>query len=183
MPRWLLIALIVLPAGCRGGGEGGRTVTVDERRFAPAEVRLHPVFTRVADFDGDGRVDGIEAMLEMTDRFDDPTKGSGTVVFELYEFDEEGDEGRGRRLGREWTGSLVTLDLQRRRWNPQLRGYEFQLDQPGLGRGGRITLEARFAPIDGPRLEDTITLENRPPAGLTRPTSPPNSPTTRASEP
>src|SRR4051794_4722672 len=53
--------------------------------FAPTDLRIHP-FTSVKDWTGDNKPDGVEVLLELQDRFRDPTKATGTVLFELYDY-------------------------------------------------------------------------------------------------
>ena len=175
---------LLLVTGCARTAADDAAGNLDAGRFAPVSMRLHPVFTRVADWTGDGRADGIEAIVEFYDRFDDPAKASGTMVFELYDHDPAAPDGRGRRIGQTWTGSLVTLDLQAARYNRQLRGYEFKLDRPGLG-GQTLALLARFNPLAGRRLEDTAVLTPRPAsrAATAATDLPPNAPTPRSPEP
>ena len=106
-------------------------------------MRVHPIFTQIADWTHSGKPDGIEAQLEFTDQFGDPTKASGRVLFELFDYRKESPDPRGKRLGR-WVGSLASLDEQRERWNTTLRTYRFQLDYPAVSPSQAYVLTAIF---------------------------------------
>ena len=54
---------------------------MDAALFGPSAMRIHPIFTRLSDWTGDGVPDGIEALIELQDQFGDPTKASGTIIF------------------------------------------------------------------------------------------------------
>lgn len=116
----------------------------DEAAFGPTAMRLHPVFTRVKDWSGDDRPDGIEAMVEFQDAFGDPTKASGRVIFELFEFKPNQPDPRGPRVANPWVGSLATLGDQRDRWNRASRTYTFPLSLPKLDAGRTYVLTAQF---------------------------------------
>ncbi|MEM8872885.1 MAG: hypothetical protein AAGD32_01385 [Planctomycetota bacterium] len=181
----ILICLMLVLVGCRGNR--GPT-TVDDTRFAAERLRLHPIFTRPADFQDDPAIDGIAAVVEFTDRFGDPVKASGNVIFEVYAYQPNSPDPRGDRLGEPWTGSIATLDLQERRWNKSLRAYDFELEWDAAGDGNRIVLQATMNLLDGRRLSDTLVLDNRdpggpPPAADPDDAMPPNSPTMRMPEP
>src|SRR5690554_6153710 len=78
MVKWLAsLAVGILLAGCNPFDRGGEPAGPE--MFDPAAMRIHPVFTQVKDWTGDGQPDGIEALVELTDQFGDPTKGSGKV--------------------------------------------------------------------------------------------------------
>ena len=53
--------------------------------FAPVAMRVHPIFTDVKDWTGDGRADGIEALVEFEDQFGDPTKASGEKGKQIWD--------------------------------------------------------------------------------------------------
>src|ERR1700712_2827317 len=85
MHRWLIaISSILLLVGCKAFHTYPRDAT-DAALFGPAAMRIHPIFTQVKDWTGDGHADGIEALIELQDQFGDPTKASGRIIFELYE--------------------------------------------------------------------------------------------------
>src|ERR687889_740943 len=98
-------------AGCNDGTRRSRTPT-EAQLFAPVSMRIHPIFTQVKDWTGDGVVDGIEALLEFQDQFTDPTKAAGDVVFELFTYRPYSADARGERILNPWLGSLRTLGDQ-----------------------------------------------------------------------
>jgi len=52
------------------GGSFGRPRTDEEAMmFGAASMRIHPTFTRLKDWTGDGKADGIEAVVELQDAF------------------------------------------------------------------------------------------------------------------
>jgi hypothetical protein len=118
--------------------------------FAPTQMRIHPIFTQVADWTHGGKPDGIEAQLEFTDQFDDPTKASGQVLFELFEYRKDVPDSRGKRLAY-WVGSLSSIDEQRARWNTTLRTYRFQLVDPSVHLDQSYVLTATFERTGGGR--------------------------------
>src|SRR5262245_62034333 len=81
----LVISMLLASAGCDSSSPHPRSQT-DAALFGPAAMRIHPIFTQVKDWTGDGKPDGIEALIELQDQFGDPTKASGRIVFELYEY-------------------------------------------------------------------------------------------------
>jgi len=126
--------------------------------FVPTGMRIHPIFTQVEDWTGDGKPDGVEAQLEFHDQFDDPTKASGAVLFELFEYRKFSPDPRGKRVAGPWTMSLASLAEQRDRWNTTLRTYRFQLDDPGISTGQSYVLSAVFESSGGGRFFDRIVL-------------------------
>ena len=127
--------------------------------FAPASMRIHPIFTQVKDWTGDGNPDGIEALVEFQDQFGDPTKATGRVMFELYEYDREQPDAKDDRIANPWIGSLETIAEQRERWNRTSRTYGFQLALPGISTSSHYVLTAMFEKTDGGRFFDRVVLE------------------------
>ena len=125
--------------------------------FVPRAMRIHPVFTQVADVTGSGVPDGIKAQLEFTDQFDDPTKASGQVLFELYEYRRQ-QPYTGRRLGGPWVASLATVAEQREKWNKTLRTYMFPLAYPAISPGQDYMLQATFELTGGGRFLNRMLL-------------------------
>jgi hypothetical protein len=145
-------------------------------------MRIQPIFTQVKDWTGDGKPDGIEALLEFQDQFNDPTKAAGTVIFELYSYDKRSPDPRGMRLVNPWVGSLKTLAEQQARWNRTSRTYLFQLAYPQIRVNGDYVLSAEFD-TGTTRFFDTVVLEGDHTRGraTTRPsTAPATMPTTTA---
>lgn len=163
--RTCLAALLLLtvPVGCqstqRVGSEPAQAR--DESVFGPAAMRLHPVFTRVKDWTGDDRADGVEAMVEFQDAFGDPAKAAGRVIFELYEYRAAQPDPRGPRAANPWVGALLTLQDQRDRWNRASRTYTFPLVLEGVDPARSYVLTAQFDGNDGRRYFDRLILEGR----------------------
>jgi hypothetical protein len=149
----------------------------DVPMFAATDLRIHP-FTSVKDWTGDNKPDGVEILLELQDRFHDPTKATGTVLFELFEYRRNHPDPRGERLAA-WRGSLQTLDEQRMRWNRISRTYTFQLAYPEIRADKSYVLQVWFDQ-SGRRLTSQVVLEAQQEAkGVTPSTIPVTQPLTR----
>jgi hypothetical protein len=142
----IAVAALLVPtvAGCRSGVRPAARTSDEAALFGPRSMRIHPIFSQVKDWTGDGEPDGIEALLEFQDAFGDPTKAAGTVVFELFDYRAYNPDPRGERLASAWVGSLRTLDEQRARWNRTSRTYAFQLAYPDVRRDRSYVLSAAF---------------------------------------
>jgi hypothetical protein len=153
----LLIASTL--AACQPASRtGSERESADAPLFAPTDVRVHP-FTAVKDWTGDGRMDGVEALLELQDRFRDPTKATGTALFELYAYRPNYPDPRGDRLAA-WRGPLRTLDEQRMHWNRISRTYSFQLAYPAVRTDRNYVLQVWFDQAGGGRrLTSQVVLE------------------------
>jgi hypothetical protein len=155
-------ALVLFVAGCAHGPLPERCAR-DGTMFGPARMRIHPIFTQVKDWTGDGKPDGIEALIEFQDRFDDPTKASGSAVFELFDYRPYNPDPRGERVASPWNGSLVTIDEQRARWNRTLSSYSFRLAFEGVRPERTYVLTASFDRAAGEgeasRFFDRIVIE------------------------
>jgi hypothetical protein len=176
----VLLALIALflQAGC--GSSPTPPVprsSADAALFAPVSMRIHPIFTQVKDWTGDGRPDGVEALLEFQDQFGDPTKAAGTAVFELYNYRRGDVDPRGERVCNPWVGSLQTLDEQQARWNRTSRTYYFQLEYPAIRTDRNYILTATFD-TGGTRFFDQIVIQGEQ---LPRNQRPATTPTTHRS--
>ncbi len=158
----MLLAVMLLVAGCARNSLPART-SRDATMFGPTRMRIHPIFTQVKDWTGDGRPDGIEALIEFQDRFDDPTKASGSAVFELFEYRPYNPDPRGQRVTNPWTGSLVTVDEQQARWNRTLSTYSFRLPFDTVRENRAYVLAAAFDRSGGEgessRFFDRIVIE------------------------
>jgi hypothetical protein len=166
------VPLVLSLASC---GPDRRRTADEAKLFGPKLMRVHPTFTRVKDWTGDGKPDGIEAVVELQDEFGEPTRATGSVMFELYQYRETHPDVRGRRIPEVWVWPLVHREEQTAHWSRALRAYTFKIpfDQ---GRA-TIVLEATFElGADRGRLTDRVVLE---PAAPTTPISPPaTAPTT-----
>jgi hypothetical protein len=150
--------------GCDAPPPYSRSVPAQEM-FGPSSIRIHPTFTQVRDFNGDGKLDGIEALLEVQDQFGEPARSTGRVMFELFEYRRDSEEIRGRRIGGPWAFSLDTKTDQEQHWTPTLRGYTFQLPFPlvSASRSYVLTAQLDVSEADGKalggRLFDRMIVE------------------------
>jgi hypothetical protein len=142
-------------------------------------MRIHPIFTQLKDWTGDGNIDGIEVLLEFQDQFGDPTKAAGTAMFELYDYRVANPEPRGQRLANPWIGSIATLEEQKARWNRTSRTYAFQLAYPQISKFKSYVLTVAFRTNTGERFFDRVVLE----AQDENSASPTTRPTTRPALP
>ena len=135
-------AVLVLAAGCANPHPRSG---LDQQMFGPASIRLHPTFTQVRNWTGGTKPDGVEATLEIDDQFGEPTRATGRVMFELYNYAAEyTDTVRGRRIGGPWIAELNTRDQQQEHWNSALRSYTFQLHLPEVTKDRYYVLTAQF---------------------------------------
>jgi hypothetical protein len=151
----LLLALLLI-AGCKSLSQRQRAASPD--MFDAAGMRIHPIFTQIKDWTGDGAPDGIEALIELTDQFNDPTKAGGQVLFELFAYRERNPDPRGERLANPWIGSLATVADQQAHWNNTTQTYNFQLAFPGISPARTYVLTATFETNTGRRFFDRIIL-------------------------
>jgi hypothetical protein len=186
-----VIGITVLAAALAACQPASRTAiereSADVPIFAPTTLRIHP-FTSVKDWTGDNRNDGIEALIELQDRFRDPTKATGVALFELYEYRRNYPDPRGDRLAA-WRGSVQTLEEQRMHWNRISRTYSFQLAFPPIRADKSYVLQVWFdqggqggqGGEAGHRLTSQIVLEAQEASGATTPatTIPVTQPATR----
>ena len=145
----------------------------EESLFGPTAMRIHPIFTQVKDWTGDGKPDGVEVLLEFQDQFGDPTKAAGTAMFELFDYRQANPDPRGQRLANPWIGAMVTLDEQTARWNRTSRTYAFQLALPSVSAEKDYVLTAAFRGSGGGRFFDRVVLKGQEEtvAPTTRPTT------------
>lgn len=135
------------------------STAVEGAAVRPASMRIHPIFTRTKDWTGDGRVDGVEALVEFQDQFGDPTKASGRLVFELYEYKPYEPDRRGDRITNPWIGTLESVGDQRDRWNRTSRTYSFPLQSDAVRASASYVLMVTFEDATGHRFFDQIVLE------------------------
>ncbi len=126
--------------------------------FAPRAVKLHPVFTKIASWSGDERPEGVEALVELRDQFDDTCKGAGSLVFELFEYRTNQPDPRGKRISNPWQADIATVDQQRERWSKTSRCYTFRLAADKVATTGRYVLTVSFTPTNGSRLFDRVVI-------------------------
>jgi hypothetical protein len=187
MKRWIAVGLIATAlAGCSSEPKPTTRTPANPHIFDATSMRIHPVFTKVADFDGDNLPDGVEAVLQFQDQFGDPTKAVGRVTFELFVYRPYNPDPRGPRVCPPFEGRLDSMQDQRARWNNATGAYIFQLQVPGVKITTDYTLTATFEPLTGGRFTDTDVIEgdhqkpgSTQPAPLT--TQPSTQPATQAS--
>ena len=154
--------------------------TKDEKYlFGPKSIRVHPTFTRVKDWTGDGKPDGIEAVVELQDESGEPTRATGGVMFELSQYRPTFPDVRGRRIPEVWVWPIQHREEQAAHWSRALRAYTFRVAlDPGRTP---LVLEATFNLSENRgRLTDQVVLE--PPAPSPAP-PPATAPTTSPSLP
>ncbi len=176
-----LVMGMLMALGCASHSPAPRSPG-DAALFGPASMRIHPIFTQVKDWTGDDKPDGVEALLEFQDQFSDPTKASGTAIFELYTYRKGDADPRGERVVNPWVGSLQTLADQQARWNRTSRTYFFQLEYPAIRDDRTYVLAATFD-TGATRFFDQIVIkgENAPRERNTGPAT--RSTTTRPAAP
>jgi hypothetical protein len=162
-------------AGCQPASRLVERAKGDAPMFAPTELRVHP-FTSVKDWTSDGNPDGVEALVELQDRFGDPTKATGTVLFELYTYRRDYPDVRGNRLAA-WRGSVMTLEEQRMHWNRISRTYSFQLAYPDIRETRSYVLVVWFDHA-GKRLVSQVVMEAQEAKDVAGPPTEPPAPTT-----
>jgi hypothetical protein len=151
-----LLALLILLAGCDAFSRRERVASPE--MFDAAGMRIHPIFTQIKDWTGDGEPDGIEALIEVTDQFGDPAKAGGQVLFELFAYRDRNPDPRGQRLANPWIGALATVQDQQAHWNNTTQTYNFQLAAPRLATDRTYVLTATFETNTGKRFFDRIIL-------------------------
>jgi hypothetical protein len=152
----------------------------EAKMFGPQSMRIHPTFTRVKDWTGDGKPDGIEAVVELQDEFGEPTRATGSVMFELYQYRPTSPDVRGRRVPEVWVWPLLRSNEQAAHWSRALRAYTFKIPlDPGRQT---MVLEATFElGADRGRLTNQIVLEPPPPSSGDTPPAPTTAPATAPS--
>ena len=131
-------------------------------QFSAARMRLHPIFTQVASWEGGAKPDGIEAEVEFQDRFGDPTKSAGNVRFELFRYRQAQPDPRGERLAL-WDGPLQTVGDQRTYWHKTSQAFIFRLGYPQINKYSNYVLTATFESVDGRRYFSKVILEGQKP--------------------
>jgi hypothetical protein len=154
----LLAFALIVAAGCDSAPKPYPRDANEQAMFGPATMRLHPTFTQVKDWTGDGKPDGIEAMVELQDQFGEPTRAAGRVIFELFQYRPYTPDPRGPRSTNPWVTTITTREEQGARWNRALRAYTFELQFPQIHKGEGYVLTASFE-HNGGRLFDQLILE------------------------
>jgi hypothetical protein len=170
----LTIAIVLFTQSC-GQPLLDLETSPDTSFFSATTMRIHPIFSQVKDWTGDGKPDGLEVLIEFQDQFGDPAKAAGTLMFEVYDYRIANPDPRGQRLANPWVGSIATLEDQRSRWNRTSRTYTFQLAFPQVDKSKSYVLTAMFRSTTGGRFFDRIVLEGEEElAPTTQPTTRPS---------
>lgn len=151
----LLILLVMIPLGCSAST---KSAPFDPSMFGATSMRIHPIFTQIDDWTGDGKNDGIEALIEFQDPFGDPCKAAGTVIFEVFAYRPYHPDPRGPRVVEPFIGSTKTMEDQQARWNRTSRTYQFQLASPDIRPGRSYVLSASFD-YGGGRFFDQVVID------------------------
>lgn len=151
--------------GCGVQPQGGRIAdrepTGDIGVFAPEAIRVHPL-TRIID-PGDGAAVVIDAHIELYDAWGHPTKGLGSLRFELF---RSGGGGIGAAPDAGVMRAQVDLSdpeiNSTRYYDSATRTYRMILEAPAdAGVTTTMTLVATFVTTDNRRLRDEYTLGAR----------------------
>jgi hypothetical protein len=153
--RISILSLLLLLAGCNSS----RNSNQGDAMFGPVTMRIHPIFTQVKDWTGDGQPDGIEALIEFSDRFEDPTKAAGRIIFHLHSYRRDFPDASGKLAADlPWIGEIQTLAQQKEHWSRTSGTYSFRLAYPKINPGQDYVLEAMFERSSGGRFFDKIVL-------------------------
>ena len=160
-PGLALILSCLCASASSGGCNGPRPLSMGKNAqniIGPVSIRIHPTFTQPKSWAGDDdKPDGIEALLEVRDRWDEPIRATGKVIFELYNYRTGFPDPRGARLVPPWVTSLATVEDQAARWDRVSRAYKFQLAYPQIDPERTYVLTASFE-TEGGRLFDRLNL-------------------------
>jgi hypothetical protein len=123
-----LVTLCLATVGCHTTGPDAHP-TEKERLdmlslMLPEQIEILP-FTRITSFDADEVPDGLQVVIQPTDRFGDPVKAVGYFYFELWTHRDASADRKGERLAY-WDRSLTSADDVKLSWT-HARMYEFQL--------------------------------------------------------
>ncbi|MFG0275894.1 MAG: hypothetical protein ACF8QF_12650 [Phycisphaerales bacterium] len=150
--------------GCAVEPQGGRPVagsaTESGSVFRPESIRIHPLTRVIASGDGAGTL--IDAHVELFDRWGHPTKGLGTMRFELF---RSGAGGIG--TGPEGGIDRAEVDLtdpeinSTRYYDSATRTYRMYLESPPDAASLTMSLVVTFVTSDGRRLRDEYALGTR----------------------
>ena len=160
-------SLIGILVGCSSPSTGGRGDATDTM-FGPTKMRIDPIFTKISDWTGDGKPDGIEVSIAFEDRFEDPTKAAGRVRFELYEYKRDDPDATGELLADPWIGSIATLAEQKAHWFATGRTYNFQLAYDKIRYQRNYVLAAQFDSVPMGRFFSKIVLVEDSPKEIKR---------------
>lgn len=149
----IAILAAMAPMGCESFGKHPAApavaVPAPYDSLLPVQMRFHS-FTRAGVIQPSTGDKGIVVHLEMLDSFNDTTKAFGDFRFELYAFQPQSPDPRGRLLST-WTESLVSRKDNLLHWDSITRTYVFNLKYDA-GLPGQYVLVGIFSSPQTPRL-------------------------------
>jgi len=159
----ILLAPIVLSAGCTGSRESDYTVEQRRQLLTPImadKIELVGPLTQPVSFDDDVIPDGLEAVLVARDAQGEPTKISGRLVFELYAHRPAAADPRGAQI-QTWELALASDKDQESYWNHTTLMYEFklQVDLAAMPKGRKFVLLARYSDPWNEHMEDQAIID------------------------
>jgi hypothetical protein len=160
-------AILTLAIGCTPAIVPGHGAESDSM-FGPVLMKIDPIFTKITDWTGDGKPDGIDVSIGFEDRFEDPTKAAGRMMFELYEYRREDPDAHGKRLTNPWIGPIDTVAQQKAHWFATGRTYNFQLEYRDIKFNSNYVLMVQFDRASGGRFFDKIILAGDHPKEIQR---------------
>lgn len=160
----LLPAIVLITAAltaCEFKGEPASNAPLPTHvkvwKLEPVSMRIHPSSRFVR-----GSEQGmLEARVEFLDEMGDSIKAVGRVHIELHARGRSARRDSGRMLYA-WDVDLLTLDNQRRYYDPITRAYMFPLavDSLSIARDGTL-IQVGFTLLDGRRLATSDTLQGQ----------------------
>jgi hypothetical protein len=156
-----IAALLLLVGGCGPARPLPRT-DQENQLFGPVSMKLD-TFSKVRNWSGGNKPDGVEALVEFDDQFGDRTKTAGTIYFELYENRPGWPDPRGNRVANPWSASLETFDEQKAHWETASGAYMFRLEYDGARLDRSYVLTATFESAAGARFFSQIVLKAQQP--------------------
>jgi hypothetical protein len=171
MRRILVFAMMaIVLGGCSSSTLPQPRTEEENRLFGPVAMKLD-TFSKVKDWSGGGKPEGVEALVEFDDRSGDRTKSAGTVLFELYDYRPNWPDPRGARMVNPWTASLSSYDQQKAHWERASGAYIFRLACDGLQWNHNYVLSATFESSPGNRFFSQIILRAQSAENRVEPTT------------
>ncbi|MEM7808121.1 MAG: hypothetical protein AAF561_08430 [Planctomycetota bacterium] len=131
----VLGCLVVAGFGCVGKRS-------TEPSFGPSAIELSQTFSRVVD-------DQLQVDVELLDGFGDSVKGSGVLTLQLFEYEPDIPEVRGRQVMSPRRYDLGEPDVQRQLWRRVSRTYYVEINVTGLRADRTYLLQATYAAKPG----------------------------------
>lgn len=158
--RVLLLALAALLFGCNGVARlkpDAPDVIEYLELVRPRTIEIQGFLTKPISLGADGKIDGIQIILEARDALGDRVKSAGTFIFELYETRIASADRRGQRIGL-WRVQIRTQEDMREYWDmTRFHSFRLQLEQGEL-KPGKYILAAQLQAPGGVNLFDEYEL-------------------------